>query len=496
MSMRAEIVNGHARGITRIGPLKLDTTGVLGLSKNRGQLENRGFPSWMTIPSWRDLGSGRHWHFFFAWIFVISGFVYLVHGFMSEHFAKDLAPTKEELKPRHIWHEVIDHARLRFLRAKRRSATTRCKNSLMAALCLSCCDDGADGPYDVSRLRRRRADPARYIRRSPICADTALHLGVSDRWLCIRASGDGGAVGLINNVRSMITGRYEIERRERRHDHSSFPTRLLIGAAAALAGCDQLQRNQSVTDFIRIGESLSKGAQRVFLSEQPLAREFKVSDLSPTFRANGTTMPAGDDYAAHVRDGFRNWRLSIDGMVARPAAYSMDQLRAMTSRTQITRHDCVEGWSAIGQWTGVPLWSLLALAQIQPGARYVVFHCADKMYGDVVYYESIDLFDAVHPQTMLAYELNGKPLPVANGARCVCASNGNSATSRPSTCSARSGEQLAKFGGGRGGIGKIAATNGMAASKPEAPCWLCARRRSPSTPLRREVRRAGSTASA
>ncbi|MEJ0024215.1 MAG: molybdopterin-binding protein [Alphaproteobacteria bacterium] len=227
---------------------------------------------------------------------------------------------------------------------------------------------------------------------------------------------------------------------------------LLIGAAAALAGCDQLQRNQSVTDFIRIGESLSKGAQRVFLSEQPLAREFKVSDLSPTFRANGTMMPAGDDYAAHVRDGFRNWRLSIDGMVARPAAYSMDQLRAMTSRTQITRHDCVEGWSAIGQWTGVPLWSLLALAQIQPGARYVVFHCADKMYGDVVYYESIDLFDAVHPQTMLAYELNGKPLPVANGAPLRLRIERQLGYKQAKYVQALEVvNSLAKFGGGRGG---------------------------------------------
>lgn len=191
---------------------------------------------------------------------------------------------------------------------------------------------------------------------------------------------------------------------------------LLIGAAAALSGCDQLQRNSGVMDFLRIGETLSKGAQRAFMAEQPLAKEFRPEDRSPVFRANGTTAPAGDAYAAHVREQFRTWRLTIDGMVARPGAYTMAQLRAMPARTQITRHDCVEGWSAIGQWTGVPLWSLLAQARVAPGARYVVFHCADRMGDGAMYYESIDLFDAVHPQTILAYALNGAPLPVANGA--------------------------------------------------------------------------------
>ena len=89
----------------------------------------------------------------------------------------------------------------------------------------------------------------------------------------------------------------------------------------------------------------------------------------------------------------------------------------MPTRTQITRHDCVEGWSAIGQWRGVPLSNVLNLAQISPRARFVVFHCADRLErGEDPYYESIDLIDAFHPQTILAYELNGRPLPVANGA--------------------------------------------------------------------------------
>jgi DMSO/TMAO reductase YedYZ molybdopterin-dependent catalytic subunit len=191
---------------------------------------------------------------------------------------------------------------------------------------------------------------------------------------------------------------------------------LLIGASAALAGCDQLQRSPSVFEFARIGEALSKNGQRLLLSAQPLAREFKPSDISADFRGNGSTSPDSEDYLRHVEEGFANWRLRIDGLVHQAVSYSIAELKAMNARSQITRHDCVEGWSAIGQWQGVPLKALLVNAGLLPGARFCIFHCADNLYGQGLYYESIDLFDAFHPQTILAYGLNGSDLPVKNGA--------------------------------------------------------------------------------
>jgi DMSO/TMAO reductase YedYZ molybdopterin-dependent catalytic subunit len=108
----------------------------------------------------------------------------------------------------------------------------------------------------------------------------------------------------------------------------------------------------------------------------------------------------------------------VGGLVMNPLNLSLSALRAMPARTQITRHDCVEGWSAIGKWTGVPLGAVLKLAGVRSQARFVVFHCADSLgYSEQdTYYESIDLLDAFHPQTLLAYDLNGKPLPVKNGA--------------------------------------------------------------------------------
>lgn len=199
--------------------------------------------------------------------------------------------------------------------------------------------------------------------------------------------------------------------------------RLLTGAAAgafALAGCDRLVGNEDVDRVLRMAERLTKIAQRTILSDRSLAREFTEADLSPVFRSNGTSMPDSEAYAAMVETGFVDWRLRIDGLVNRPLALSLADLTRLPSRTQITRHDCVEGWSAIGQWTGVPLGLLLRTAGLMPNARYAVLHCADDYErssdGSGRYYESIDLIDAFHPQTILAYRLNGRDLPVANGA--------------------------------------------------------------------------------
>ena len=191
----------------------------------------------------------------------------------------------------------------------------------------------------------------------------------------------------------------------------------LIGTAlgALVAGCTKIGHSDTGASLLGVVEDWNLGIQRALTNRTALAREFSVADISPTFRGNGSTNPAGPDYAAHVANQFANWKLGVDGLVERPLALSLAQLKALPQRTQITRHDCVEGWSAIGQWTGVPLGRLLALAGMKPEAKFIVFHCADILSG-AKYYESIDLIDALHPQTIVAYALNGEPLPVKNGA--------------------------------------------------------------------------------
>jgi len=196
---------------------------------------------------------------------------------------------------------------------------------------------------------------------------------------------------------------------------------LISGAGTALlAGCDRMTQNTEFAALLRNTEKLTMGSQRLLLGRQSLAREYGLADLSPVFRANGTQAPESEEYNRLREDGFADWRLRVDGLVQQPLNLSLSDLKRLPSRTQITRHDCVEGWSAIGQWQGVPLGRILDIAWLKPGARYVVFHCADELEttfdGSGRYYESIDLLDAYHPQTILAYAMNGDDLPVAHGA--------------------------------------------------------------------------------
>jgi len=196
---------------------------------------------------------------------------------------------------------------------------------------------------------------------------------------------------------------------------------LLSGAGASLlAGCDAVTQSAGMGTVLRNAEKLTMGAQRLAVGRHSLAREYSVADLSPVFRANGTQAPDSEEYARLLEGGFAEWRLRVEGLVQQPLSLSLADLKRMPSRTQITRHDCVEGWSAIGQWHGVALGRILDLAGLKPGARYVVFHCADELEvtfdGSGRYYESIDLLDAYHPQTILAYAMNGAALPVAHGA--------------------------------------------------------------------------------
>jgi DMSO/TMAO reductase YedYZ molybdopterin-dependent catalytic subunit len=184
----------------------------------------------------------------------------------------------------------------------------------------------------------------------------------------------------------------------------------------ALTGCDALSQAPWFRNILSFDEQVTRRVQRLFLGSNDLAPEYTEADLSPVFKANGSTSPDDADYKAMAANNFADWKLKLDGLVESPKEFSLADLRAMPSRTQITRHDCVEGWSCIGKWKGVPLSHVLEQVKLKPEARYIVFHCADTLYGDALYYESIGLEDALHPQTILAYEMNDETLPVAHGA--------------------------------------------------------------------------------
>jgi DMSO/TMAO reductase YedYZ molybdopterin-dependent catalytic subunit len=169
-------------------------------------------------------------------------------------------------------------------------------------------------------------------------------------------------------------------------------------------------------NILRMGDNVTYAAHRALLPGQSLVREYGHRDIS-SFPAIGTTNPAvlnranlGDTYARLQRGAFAGWRLSVEGLVASPGTYSLTDLKRFPSRTQITRHTCEEGWSAIAEWTGVPLRRVLEAAGILPTARFVNFYSYDD------WADSIDLLDALHPQTLLAYGMNGRDLSVPHGA--------------------------------------------------------------------------------
>lgn len=220
--------------------------------------------------------------------------------------------------------------------------------------------------------------------------------------------------------------------------------------ALALAACDSPTKNPAFRAGLASAENLTYRTQRLILGAERLAPEFEEADISPAFRANGTTNPVDKSYRALAKNNFADWRLAVGGLVDKPLTLSLQDLRALPPRTQITRHDCVEGWSCIGKWTGAPLHEVLSRAGVKPAARYVLFRCADTMEGGellgnsdssegdagapieaagknanapntlsaaaVRYYETIDLIDARHPQTILAYDMNGGALTVPHGA--------------------------------------------------------------------------------
>jgi DMSO/TMAO reductase YedYZ molybdopterin-dependent catalytic subunit len=194
---------------------------------------------------------------------------------------------------------------------------------------------------------------------------------------------------------------------------------LTAAGGALLSGCSSYDLPPTYGNVLRMGDALTYAAHRTLLPGQSLVREYGRADIS-SFPAIGTTDPGnaalttfnpafGERYAQLRAGGFADWRLEIAGKVARPGTYSLADLKRMPARTQITRHLCEEGWSAIAEWTGVPLGHVLQAAGILPSARYVTFHTFDH------WTDNIDMLDALHPQTILAYGMNGGDLPVPHG---------------------------------------------------------------------------------
>jgi DMSO/TMAO reductase YedYZ molybdopterin-dependent catalytic subunit len=203
---------------------------------------------------------------------------------------------------------------------------------------------------------------------------------------------------------------------------SQFRSRrgLITAGLAAAAGASGLAAAARLADRYGLippdhggiygaGETLTYAAQRLLMSRHSLAREFNRGQISKVFPVNGDP-PRNESYQRLLAGGFADWRLTVDGLVARPSFFSLADLKGQPSRSQITHQACEEGWSFIAEWTGVPLSDILTLVQVSPRAKYVVFFPFDDSW------DSLDMPDAWHPQTLLAYGMNGRELPTPHGA--------------------------------------------------------------------------------
>jgi DMSO/TMAO reductase YedYZ molybdopterin-dependent catalytic subunit len=194
--------------------------------------------------------------------------------------------------------------------------------------------------------------------------------------------------------------------------------RLFIASSisAALAACapigTKLNENHGFHSMLESAESLN---ERV-IGTRGRAREYTPRDISPDFPLDSLDTPSTTTYTDLVRNGFHSYKLVVGGLVEHPQSLSLAQLQHLMNVTQITRHDCVEGWSAIAQWQGVRLSDVLSMARPKTGARYVVFHSFDSDQNGTPYYESLSLVQAAHPQTLLALRQNGKAILPERGA--------------------------------------------------------------------------------
>ena len=196
--------------------------------------------------------------------------------------------------------------------------------------------------------------------------------------------------------------------------------RLLTSGLAAAAGFVGLEAAARIADhygflspnhsgLFGAGEVVTYGAQRILMAHHSAAREFNRSDISKIIPVWGEP-PKTDAYERLLADRFADWRLRVDGLVTRPSTFSLAELKRLPSRSQITHQACEQGWSFIAEWSGVPLSYILNSVGVRAEAKWVVFFTLDDKW------DSIDIPEAFHPQTLLVLGMNGQELPTRHGA--------------------------------------------------------------------------------
>ncbi|RKH48862.1 oxidoreductase [Corallococcus interemptor] len=372
-----------------------------------GADEETAFSSFIALPGRRNLGMGRHWHFFCAIFWILNGLVYVGLLFGTGQWRR-LVPTSWGIFPeaaRDVWTylhfhappaghpynaiQQLTYASVVFVLAPLLMLTGAAMSPAVAARF----------PWYVRLFGGRQ--PARSIHFLSLVAMVAftfvhvLLVAVED---------------FPRNMAWIIHGDYSSERVAVWIGVAGLGVVLVLHVWATLFS---LKHRRSVQRWLGW---VIEPMRRALLHHVTSRQRYTEDDISPFFRVNGYP-PASAEYQRLAERGFIEWRLSVGGLVEAPLELSLADLRALPKQTQITKHHCIQGWSAVGEWAGVAVAEMLDRCRPLPSARYLVLRGFDELDGRG-YYETIDLELARHPQTLLAYEMNGAPLPIPHGAPC------------------------------------------------------------------------------
>lgn len=376
--------------------------------------EEESFSSWIALPGHNNLGLGRHWHFLCDALWVLAGLAYVVLLFAANEWRR-LIPTAWEVIPG-AWHTALEYLRGHIVYSKTYNPLQQLAyTGVVFVLAPAAIATGvamspaisARFPWYIRLLGGRQvARSLHFIILLLFVAFTIVHTTM------VILHGFGRELG------SIVLGQTE---------NVNLPLALGVGLGglALLFLIHAIVTRYSLRHPRRVQNWVDRPLnvlRRLLFHHGLSAQDYSPTEVSPYFRVNGRP-PRESFYEKLARDHFKDYVLEVGGLVKNPLRLTLDDLRAMPKQTQITKHICIQGWSAIGQWAGVPLGEIIARCEPLSTARHVVFYAFDNKStsephpaGPGYFYGTIDMELAAHRQTILAYEMNGQPLPIPHGA--------------------------------------------------------------------------------
>jgi DMSO/TMAO reductase YedYZ molybdopterin-dependent catalytic subunit/thiosulfate reductase cytochrome b subunit len=366
-------------------------------------------PAILAQPGGNNLGMGRHWHFFAAIFWIINGLVYI--GFLATSGEwRRLIPTSWSILP-DAGHAALSYATLHLPSANTGHLYDPLQQLAYASVVfvlapLLIATGAAQSPAIAARFPwyTRLFGGQQGARSLHFLGMVAFVLFVIVHTALVLISGAG------NNLSDITLGQHA-------HDRTTgvIFAAIIIATIVAIYGLTSWYSRTRPRDVQRALGAVVNAVRRGLFLHVTSRQQYPASAISPVFRINGYP-PKTSEYDSLLANGFRDWRLRVVGLVEEPLELTMDDLRSMPKTNQITKHVCIQGWSAVGEWGGVLLTELLARCRPLATARYLVFRSLQMDASGQPFYESLDVRLARHPQSILAYEFNRRPLPVPHGA--------------------------------------------------------------------------------